>query len=60
MSDDMSLVREQIEMRLQTARMQYRKMPPASPSRGHVGGVVAGLEEALAFVTDDKRADRKR
>ncbi|MBN9620700.1 MAG: hypothetical protein J0H43_13375 [Actinobacteria bacterium] len=50
MSDALDLVRKKIEMRLQTARMQYKRMPPASPSRGHAGGIVAGLEEALALL----------
>jgi hypothetical protein len=50
MSDALDLVRKKIEMRLQTARMQYKRMPPASPSRGHAGGIVAGLEEDLALL----------
>jgi hypothetical protein len=50
MSEDVANVRAKIEMRLQTARMQWKRMPPASPSRGHAGGLVAGLEEALALL----------
>jgi hypothetical protein len=50
MDEDLDLVKKKIEMRLQTARMQYKRMPPASPSRGHAGGIVAGLEEALALL----------
>ena len=50
MDDDLTLVKKKIEMRLQTAKMQWKRMPPASPSRGHAGGIVAGLEEALELV----------
>jgi hypothetical protein len=50
MDEDLDLVKKKIEMRLQTARVQYKRMPPASPSRGHAGGIVAGLEEALALL----------
>jgi predicted enzyme related to lactoylglutathione lyase len=46
MIDDLEDARKKIQMRLETARLQYKRMPPASPSRGHAGGVVAGLEEA--------------
>ena len=38
-------------MRLQTARMQWKRMPPAAPSKGHASGIVAGLEEALALLS---------
>jgi hypothetical protein len=52
MDDEAGLARKRIEMRLQTARMQWKRMPPANPSRGHAGGVVAGLEEALELLRD--------
>jgi hypothetical protein len=48
MSEHLDLVRKEIEMRLQTARTPCKRMPPAWPSRGHAGGIVAVLEEALA------------
>jgi hypothetical protein len=51
MSEELNLIKKKIEMRLQTARMQYKRVPPASPSRGHAGGIVAGLEEALALLS---------
>jgi hypothetical protein len=51
MSDDLTLVRTKIEMRLETAKMQWKRMPLRSPSRGHAGGIIAGLEEALAMVS---------
>ena len=50
MTEELALLKQKIEMRLQTARMQHKRMPPASPSRGHAGGIVAGLEEALALL----------
>jgi len=50
MSEELELAEKKIKTRLETARMQYKRMPPAAPSRGHVGGLVAGLEEALAPV----------
>ncbi len=49
-NEAMHQAREKIEMRLLTARMQWKRMPPASPSKGHAGGLVAGLEEALALL----------
>jgi hypothetical protein len=51
-NEEATVARKKIEMRLQTARMQWKRMPPASPSRGHAGGVVAGLEEALDLLRD--------
>lgn len=52
MNDDDKLVkaRERINMRLQTARMQHKRLPLAHPQRGHYAGLVAGLEEALDLV----------
>ncbi len=50
MDDDLTLAKKKIEMRLETARMQWKRMPPAAPSKSRAGGVVAGLEEALSLL----------
>ena len=59
MDTDLDRARQHIEDRPQVARMQHRKMPPASPSRGHAGGVVSGLDEALAMLTATTGAEQE-
>jgi hypothetical protein len=49
-SDDLDRLRERLEMRLKTATMQHRSMPPASPNRRKAEGLVEGLQEALDMV----------
>ena len=54
-NDSVDEARERIELRLRTARMQWKRMPPAAPSKGHAGGIVAGLEEALTLLGQSVR-----